>query len=205
MQTNLGNLNLELHSDMAMRTCWNFITLCKRGYYNGVKFHRLIPNFMIQGGDPTGTGTGGESAFSAVPFKDEFDTRLTHSSRGIVSMANSGPNTNGSQFFITFKETKHLDLKHTVFGRVVGGLAILDKMEKVDTDKRDRPVQDIEIIQAVVFSDPIDEADQLLEDSIRQNMERRISNSASSALPTDIMMLEEGHNTSDPPRKLQKL
>lgn len=117
-----------------MRTSWNFITLCNQGYYNGLTFHRHIPGFMIQTGDPTGTGTGGESAFKK-PFKDEFDTRLSHCSRGILSMANSGPNTNGSQFFITFMATPHLDLKHTVFGRVVGGLATLDRLEEVRTTK----------------------------------------------------------------------
>lgn len=189
---------------MAMRTCWNFITLCKRGYYNGIKFHRLIPGFMVQGGDPTGTGTGGESAFSRVPFKDEFDTRLTHAARGTLSMANSGPNTNGSQFFITFKECKHLDLKHAVFGRVVGGLAVLDKIEQTGSDKRDRPLEDIEITQAIVFSDPIDEADQQLEDFIRKNMEARLANQVSAPLPGPSAEIQPIEDVS-PPSKLQKL
>lgn len=131
LQTSVGNLNVELHCDMAMRTSWNFLTLCKRGYYNNTKFHRLIPGFMVQGGDPTGTGMGGESAFNGRSFKDEFDTRLSHDTRGILSMANSGPCTNKAQFFITFKETKYLDNKHTVFGKVVGGLATLDRIEQV--------------------------------------------------------------------------
>lgn len=113
-----------------MRTSWNFIQLCKSDYYNGTKFHRLVPSFIVQGGDPTGTGRGGESAFKSK-FKDEFDTRLKHDGRGVVSMANSGANTNGSQFFFTFQEAKHLDLKHSVFGKIVGGLSILDKIEQV--------------------------------------------------------------------------
>lgn len=105
--------------------------LCKKNYYNNTKFHRLVPKFVLQGGDPTNTGAGGDSAFEGKPFRDEFDLRITHAHRGILSMANSGPNTNGSQFFLTLNETKHLDLKHTVFGRVVGGAAVLDAIEAV--------------------------------------------------------------------------
>jgi peptidyl-prolyl cis-trans isomerase-like protein 2 len=105
--------------------------LCKKNYYNNTKFHRLVPKFVLQGGDPTNTGAGGDSAFEGKPFRDEFDMRITHAHRGILSMANSGPNTNGSQFFLTLNETKHLDLKHTVFGRVVGGAAVLDAIEAV--------------------------------------------------------------------------
>lgn len=127
----MGNINVEIHCDMVPRTAWNFVSLCRKQYYNGTKFHRLIPGFVLQGGDPTGTGTGGESAFGKVPFRDEFDTRLLHNARGVLSMANAGANSNGSQFFITFKETKHLDNKHSVFGRVVGGLPILDRIEQV--------------------------------------------------------------------------
>jgi peptidyl-prolyl cis-trans isomerase-like protein 2 len=130
LQTNFGHINLELHCDIAMRTCWNFITLCKRQYYDGTKFHRLVPKFILQGGDPLGTGYGGESAFGGN-FRDEFDMRIVHAHRGILSMANSGANTNGSQFFITLNETKSLDLKHTVFGRVVGGGSVVDAIEAV--------------------------------------------------------------------------
>jgi len=98
MQTNMGNINLELHCDMAQKCCWNFISLCERGYYNDVIFHRLVEGFIIQGGDPTGTGKGGESAFGkGKSFRDEFDSRLSHDKRGILSMANSGRDTNRSQ------------------------------------------------------------------------------------------------------------
>lgn len=207
LQTNLGNLNIEVHADIAMRTSWNFITLCKRGYYNGTKFHRLIPGFVLQGGDPTGTGRGGESAFgSGKPFKDEFDTRLQHSQRGVLSMANSGPNTNGSQFFITFKEAPHLDLKHPVFGRVVGGIGLLDRLEQVSTDKKDKPLEDVEIVTVTVFSDPIDEADQILENFIKENIQKRLAMPSNSILPENLPMPPPvpSSSSSQPPSKIAR-
>lgn len=160
--TNMGNLNLELHCDKVPKTCDNFMTLCKRGYYDGVKFHRLIKHFMVQGGDPTGTGRGGESIFGA-PFEDEFDKQFSHEGRGIVSMANAGPNTNKSQFFITFRSCKHLDKKHTIFGRVVGGLDVLSKIESVETDDKDVPKKEIIILQTIAFVDPYKEAEDMIE------------------------------------------
>ena len=124
--TSLGTLNLEIHCDLVPRTAENFLGLCVAGQYDNTPFHRLIPRFMVQGGDPTGgfeaiaraigTGTGGESLWKR-PFADEFHPSLTHSGEGVVSMANSGPNSNGSQFFITFDAAPHLDRKHSVFGR----------------------------------------------------------------------------------------
>jgi peptidyl-prolyl cis-trans isomerase-like 2 len=133
LQTTHGNLNLEIHTDIAPRTSWNFVTLCKNGFYQNTIFHRLVPNFMIQGGDPTGTGSGGASSFgnNGEAFADEFDNRLIHDKRGILSMANAGANTNTSQFFITFAAASHLNFRHPIFGRVVGGLNTLDRMEQV--------------------------------------------------------------------------
>jgi peptidyl-prolyl cis-trans isomerase-like 2 len=154
--TNRGNLNLELHCDMVPRTCENFIRLASSGYYDGILFHRLIRNFMIQGGDPTGTGRSGESIWKK-PFKDEFNRKLSHEGRGVLSMANSGPNTNGSQFFITFKTCRHLDKKHSVFGSVVGGMDVLNSMERVETDSNDRPKEDLKIMRCDVFVNPYDE------------------------------------------------
>eukprot|EP00249_Psilotum_nudum_P018745 c26942_g1_i1 orf=344-2128(+) len=154
-----GDLNLELHCDITPRTCENFITLCDRGYYNGVIFHRNIRNFMIQGGDPTGTGKGGESIWGK-PFKDELNSKLLHTGRGIVSMANSGPHSNGSQFFVLYKSAPHLNYKHTVFGHVVGGLEILSAMEKVPVDDDDRPLEEIKILQVSVFVNPYTEPDE---------------------------------------------
>ncbi|OVA11855.1 Cyclophilin-like peptidyl-prolyl cis-trans isomerase domain [Macleaya cordata] len=163
LHTTHGDLNIELHCDIAPRACENFITLCERGYYNGVAFHRSIRNFMIQGGDPTGTGKGGESIWGK-PFSDEVNSKLLHSGRGVVSMANSGPHTNGSQFFILYKSANHLNYKHTVFGGVVGGLTTLAVMEKVQVDDNDRPLEEIKITSVTVFVNPYSEPDEEEED-----------------------------------------
>ncbi|XXG56876.1 hypothetical protein AAC387_Pa03g4183 [Persea americana] len=159
LHTTHGDLNIELHCDITPRTCENFITLCERGYYNGVAFHRSIRNFMIQGGDPTGTGKGGESIWGK-PFKDELNSKLVHSGRGVVSMANSGPHTNGSQFFILYKSANHLNFKHAVFGGVVGGLTTLAAMEKVPVDDNDQPLEEIKITSVTVFVNPYTEPDE---------------------------------------------
>lgn len=160
--TNLGMLNIELYCDKIPKACENFIKLSKSGYYNGTVFHRSIRNFMIQGGDPTGKGTGGESAWGK-PFNDEFRPNLSHQGRGILSMANSGPNTNKSQFFITYRSCTHLDKKHTIFGKVVGGLSTLNDMERIETDSEDRPIEDIKIVKVAVFVDPFQEVDDELQ------------------------------------------
>ncbi|KAK3828884.1 MAG: peptidyl-prolyl cis-trans isomerase-like 2 [Benniella sp.] len=154
--TNFGKINVELFCDQTPRTCYNFIMLAKSGYYKDVKFHRKIKNFMIQGGDPTGTGRGGESYWKEN-FKDEIRGKLSHNARGILSMANKGPGTNSSQFFITFKPCTHLDGKHTIFGKVVGGMEVLDKLEAVPTkEDTDIPVSPPGIIMqdVTIFVDP---------------------------------------------------
>lgn len=152
--TSLGDINLELHTDQVPKTCHNFLLLCERGYYNNTVFHRSIRNFMVQGGDPTGTGQGGESAFGGT-LPDHFKPNLTHSGRGVLSMANKGPNTNTCQFFITYRSCNHLDNKHTVFGRLVGGLKVLDEMENIATDSKDRPTTEMKLISAHIFVDAI--------------------------------------------------
>lgn len=116
IKTNKGEISLQLHADLTPITVANFVNLAKRGFYNGLKFHRVIDNFMVQGGCPYGTGTGGPG----YKFQDEFVPELKHDKPGILSMANSGPNTNGSQFFITHIPTPWLDGKHSVFGEVAG-------------------------------------------------------------------------------------
>ena len=156
IETNMGDINIELQTETAPKAVWNFVRLAQKGYYRGVAFHRNIKNFMIQGGDPTGTGRGGQSIWGKN-FQDEFDGPLTHSARGMISMANKGKNTNSSQFFITYKPAKHLDRKHTIFAKVVGGLDVLDKMEAVPVDSSSRPLDDIIIRDIVVFLDPFQE------------------------------------------------
>ncbi|KAI4557596.1 hypothetical protein MJT46_014275 [Ovis ammon polii x Ovis aries] len=172
LHTNLGDLNLELHCDLTPKTCENFIRLCKKQYYDGTIFHRSIRNFVIQGGDPTGTGTGGESCWGK-PFRDEFRPNLSHTGRGVLSMANSGPNTNKSQFFITFRSCAYLDKKHTIFGRVVGGFDTLTAMENVESDpKTDRPKEEIRVDSTIVFVDPYEEADaQIAEERKKTQLE----------------------------------
>ncbi|RMZ71313.1 Peptidyl-prolyl cis-trans isomerase-like 1 [Pyrenophora seminiperda CCB06] len=147
LDTTIGTVVVELYNDHAPKTCKNFATLAQRNYFNGLIFHRVIPNFMIQGGDPTGTGRGGESIYGEK-FEDEITPQLKHTGAGILSMANSGPNTNGSQFFITLAPTPWLDGKHTIFGRVKSGMQAVKKLGLVKTDKEDRPVEEIKIIKA---------------------------------------------------------
>ena len=139
-ETSLGNFTIELFEQETPNTVGNFVKLAEKNFYNGVIFHRVIDGFMIQGGDPTGTGRGGPG----YQFADEFHPKLKHSSEGILSMANSGPNTNGSQFFITLAPTPHLDGRHTVFGKVIEGIDVVRKIGKTKTTKPgDRPVVDV--------------------------------------------------------------
>ena len=143
MNTSMGDIEIELFPDKTPKTVENFVGLATKGYYDGIIFHRVIDQFMIQGGDPTGTGSGGESYFGGS-FEDEFHVDLKHFGPGILSMANAGPNTNGSQFFITLVPTPWLDGKHSVFGKVINGLDVVEKIGKVPTTKPfDKPVKDV--------------------------------------------------------------
>ena len=140
VETSMGNFTIELFEQQAPKTVGNFVKLAESNFYNGVVFHRVIDGFMIQGGDPTGTGRGGPG----YQFADEIHPQLKHSSEGMLSMANSGPNTNGSQFFITLTPTPHLDGKHAVFGKVVEGMDVVKKIGKTPVTKPgDRPVTDV--------------------------------------------------------------
>ncbi|MGN1279223.1 MAG: peptidylprolyl isomerase [Limosilactobacillus sp.] len=169
IKTNLGTIEVQLFEKLAAKTVKNFVELAKKGYYDGVTFHRVIPDFMIQGGDPTGTGRGGESIYGH-PFEDEFSEQLFNFN-GALSMANAGPNTNGSQFFIVSNEhvpanmidqmkmvgypqevidhykenggTPWLDHRHTVFGQVIKGMDVVQSISKVERDQMDKPKDDV--------------------------------------------------------------
>lgn len=143
---------MELYTEHAPKTCKNFATLARRGYYDGTVFHRIIPDFMVQGGDPTGTGRGGSSIYGDK-FEDEIRADLKHTGAGVLSMANAGPNTNGSQFFITLAPTPWLDGKHTIFGRVKTGLSTVKRMGLVKTGPGDKPAQDVKIVKATVVEE----------------------------------------------------
>jgi len=151
LETNLGNIELTLKPDVAPKTCENFIGLVQKHYYDGIVFHRIIKNFMIQGGDPTGTGAGGESIWNK-PFGDECAAAVKFDKPGLLAMANRGPGTNGSQFFITTVATPWLNMRHTIFGEVTAGYDIVKKMEGVKTDPRDRPVEPVKILKAYLKS-----------------------------------------------------
>lgn len=141
-----------MYWDHAPRTCKNFYQLSASEYYSKQVFHRVIPEFMIQGGDPTGTGRGGSSIYGQK-FADEIHPSLKHTGAGILSMANSGPNTNGSQFFITLAPTPWLDGKHTIFGRVRRGMGVVRRMGLVKTGPDDRPIVDIMLRQSRVIEE----------------------------------------------------
>ena len=146
IETTKGKIVIELYKDKVPKTTENFITLAKKGFYNGIIFHRVIPGFMIQTGDPTGTGRGGPG----YTFPDEFVSDLKHDSVGVVSMANSGPNTNGSQFFITLAPTPWLDGKHSIFGHVTEGQSVVESIVTVKRDANDRPVTPITMKQVTI-------------------------------------------------------
>jgi peptidyl-prolyl cis-trans isomerase B (cyclophilin B) len=148
LHTNHGSIGLELYPDDAPKTVRNFVKLARDGFYDGVTFHRVIPDFMIQGGDPTGTGSGGPG----YTFEDEINEHKV--ARGALAMANAGPNTNGSQFFIvTADACPWLDGKHTVFGRVSDGMDVVDKISELPRDSRDKPREDA-VIERIEIADP---------------------------------------------------
>ena len=147
LETNQGNVEIKLIPDVAPKACENFTKLVEKGYYNGLIFHRVIKGFMIQGGDPTGTGAGGQSIWGK-PFRDEFNAEVKFDSPGILAMANSGPNTNGSQFFITTADTSWLNMRHTIFGKVISGYDVVEKIENTATGPGDKPVAEQKIVKA---------------------------------------------------------
>lgn len=142
IKTNVGTFEIELFATKVPKTVENFVGLATDGKYDGVIFHRVIADFMLQAGDPTGTGRGGESYWGGK-FDDEFDSSLKHTKSGMLSMANAGPNTNGSQFFVTLVPTPWLDGKHAIFGEVILGMDVVEAIGKTKTGAMDKPVNDI--------------------------------------------------------------
>ncbi len=149
LETTQGAIEIRLMPEIAPRACENFNKLIEKGYYNGIIFHRVIKGFMIQGGDPTGTGMGGESVWGK-PFEDEVTPQAAFDKAGLLAMANAGPNTNGSQFFITTAKTPWLNMRHTLFGEVVSGYDVVQKIENVATGPGDKPVEEQKIIKAYI-------------------------------------------------------
>lgn len=147
--TTQGEIEFKLYPDVAPKACENFATHAENGYYDGIIFHRIIAEFMIQGGDPNGTGMGGKSIWEK-PFEDECTPDVKFNREGLLAMANAGPGTNGSQFFVTCAPAPWLNMRHTIFGEVVRGMDVVKKLENIETDHGDRPVVKQEIIKATV-------------------------------------------------------
>lgn len=155
LHTTQGDVKFELFCQACPKTTYNFLALCASGQYNDSPFHRSIHNFMIQGGSPASGSTKDSLSVYGSQFEDEIKVSLKHHARGMLSMANKGPATNGSQFFITFAPASHLDGKNTVFGRLIEGDDTLDKMENVTVDKKNRPEQPIKIIRVTIHANPL--------------------------------------------------
>jgi len=155
LHTDLGDIKIEVCCEKCPKSAENFLALCASDYYNGCTFHRNIKGFMVQTGDPTGTGKGGQSIWGHT-YDDEFHESLRHNQRGVVSMANNGPNTNGSQFFITYDKQPHLDMKYTIIGKVIDGMEVLDSLEVLPVKERSyRPINDTKICSVTIHANPI--------------------------------------------------
>src|SRR6185295_18065056 len=152
IETNLGEVTVALKPDTAPKAVENFLRLSQKDYYNGVIFHRIIKGFMIQGGDPTGTGRGGESVFGK-PFEDEVSENVRFDKPGLLAMANSGPKTNGSQFFITTASTPWLNGKHTIFGEVIEGYNVVQKIENTAVGAQDKPLTPVKILKITLSNE----------------------------------------------------
>ncbi len=150
-ETNQGAIEIQLMPKIAPKACQNFTEHVQNGYYDGLIFHRVIPQFMIQGGDPTGTGRGGQSIWGKS-FEDECSKEVKFDQEGLLAMANAGPNTNGSQFFITTAKTPWLHMKHTIFGTIIEGFNAVKKIDNCSTDGQDRPTDPQTIIRAYIKS-----------------------------------------------------
>ncbi|EKM78819.1 hypothetical protein AGABI1DRAFT_114396 [Agaricus bisporus var. burnettii JB137-S8] len=158
LHTTHGDLKIEVFCEAVPKAAENFLALCASNYYDGSLFHRNIKSFMVQTGDPSGTGKGGQSIWGAS-FPDEIRSTLKFNARGIVAMANAGPDTNKSQFFITYAKQPHLDGKYTIFGKVIDGTdSTLDAMERVPTNNKNRPLSEIKLTHVTIHANPLADA-----------------------------------------------
>ncbi|CAG2229418.1 SDCCAG10 [Mytilus edulis] len=174
LDTSVGDIDIELWSKEAPKACRNFVQLCMEGYYEDTIFHRIIKDFIAQGGDPSGTGDGGESIYGH-PFKDEIHSRLRFVRRGLVAMANAGPNDNGSQFFFTLDKTPELQSKHTIFGKVTGNTVYnMIKLNDCETDGTDRPLYPPKINKAQILSNPFDDIEPRTTGKDKKNEDKKI-------------------------------
>ncbi|EDV23155.1 uncharacterized protein TRIADDRAFT_27830 [Trichoplax adhaerens] len=199
--TSCGDIDIELWSKEAPKACRNFIQLCMEGYYDSTVFHRVVKNFIIQGGDPTGTGQGGESIYGKS-FQDEFHQRLRYTRRGLVGVANYGPNTNGSQFFFTLDRADELNGKNTIFGKVTGNTIYnVLKIAEVETDGNDRPLYPPKIIKTEVLANPFDDIVPRLLQKAKPKVEIEAKKQAKSAATKNFKLLsfgmEEEENDGD--------
>uniref|UniRef100_H2YFH0 Spliceosome-associated protein CWC27 homolog n=1 Tax=Ciona savignyi TaxID=51511 RepID=H2YFH0_CIOSA len=197
LRTSLGDIDVELWSKEAPIACRNFVQLCMEGYYNNVVFHRIVPGFIVQGGDPTGTGEGGESVFGK-PFKDEFHTRLRFVRRGLVAMANAGPNDNGSQFFFTLGPCNDLNKKHTIFGKVAGDTIYnLVRLGEVQTTDDERPVNPPCIKWTKVLSNPFDDIQPRTEPGKDKNEVKKEKKKSQMKATKDFKLLSFGEEAEE--------
>lgn len=155
LETSHGDLKLELFCETVPKACENFLALCASNYYNNTIFHRNIKGFIVQGGDPSGQGEGGCSIYGEGTFEDEFADNIKHDKRGMLSMANNGPDTNGSQFFLTYSKQTSLDGVYTCFGRIIDGWETLDLLEREPVDSSDRPLNEIKLYKTKIHANPI--------------------------------------------------
>ncbi|KAH6913436.1 cyclophilin-like domain-containing protein [Coprinopsis sp. MPI-PUGE-AT-0042] len=157
LHTSLGDIKIEVFCEAVPKAAENFLALCASGYFDGCIFHRNIKGFIVQTGDPSGTGKTGQSIWGA-PFEDEIRSTLKFNARGVVAMANSGRDTNKSQFFITYAKQPHLDGSNTIFGKVIDGLDVLDVMERAPVNNKNRPLQEIKLSGVTIHANPIADA-----------------------------------------------
>ncbi|XP_057674987.1 spliceosome-associated protein CWC27 homolog [Corythoichthys intestinalis] len=197
LKTSGGDIDIELWSKEAPKACRNFVQLCMEGYYDGTIFHRVVPEFIIQGGDPTGTGMGGESIYGG-PFKDEFHTRLRFNRRGLVAMANGGPHDNGSQFFFTLGRADELNNKHTIFGKVTGDTVYnMLRLADVECDSNERPLNPHKIRSSEVLHSPFDDIEPRESKKAKKEKEKEEGKKSQSKATKNFSLLSFGEEAEE--------